>query len=131
MDRGHVDAAVGVDEIPAIRRKLDRVAAVALGQGDQSGAVEIDAVVMDEVRILVGVLAAGAEPDLPLLLVDAVDAADDVRALGDLVLDLAGLGVDQVEVPPAVALGDVDDLVGPVEPGDGAAGRRSRDGRSR
>ena len=63
--------------------------AVALGQGDQAGAVEVDAVVVDEVRILVRVLAAGAEPDLPLLLVDPVDAADDVFALGDLVLDLA------------------------------------------
>ena len=86
--------------------------AVALGQGDEAGAVEVDAVVVDEIRVLPGILAAGAEPDLPLLLVDAVDAAHDVFALRDLVLDLALLRVDQVEVPPAVALGGVDDLVG-------------------
>ena len=68
-------------EILAVGRVLDRVGAVALGQGDQAGAVEVDAVVMDEVGILVRVLAAGAEPDLALLLVDPVDAADDVLAL--------------------------------------------------
>ena len=82
-------ATVGVDEVLAVRRELDGVVAVALGQGDQAGAVEVDAVVVDEVGVLARVLAAGPEPDLPLLLVDAVDAADDVLALGDLVLDLA------------------------------------------
>ena len=57
------------------------------------------------------VLAAGAEPDLALFLVDLVDAAHDVRPGVITFLSLPGLGVDQVEVPPAVALGDVDDLV--------------------
>ena len=61
----------------------DRVVAVALGQRDEAGAVEVDAVVVDEIRVLVRLLAAGAEPDLALLLVDAVDAADDVLARGD------------------------------------------------
>ena len=36
------------------------------------------AVVVEEIGILFRVHAAGAEPDLPLRLVDAVDAADDV-----------------------------------------------------
>ncbi len=90
-----IDAAVGVDQVLAVGRKLHRVIAVALGQRDQARAVEVDAVVVDEVRILVGILAAGVEPDLPLLLVDAVDAADDVLAVGDLVLDAALFGVDQ------------------------------------
>ena len=132
VDRRHVHPAVGVDEIAAIGRELDRVVAVALGERDQAGAVEVDAVVMDEVRVLVRVLAAGAEPDLAA-------SSSSIRSmprttyspLGDRVLDLAGLRVDQVEVPPAVALGDVDDLVGLVEPVDGAAGPRSRRERSR
>jgi hypothetical protein len=94
------------------------VVAVALGQGDQARAVEVDAVVVDEVRVLAGVLAARPEPDLALRLVDAIDPADDPVALGDRVLHPALLGVDQVEVPPAVLLGDVNDLVGLLEPGD-------------
>ena len=76
-----IDARVGVDEVLAVRRELDGVRAVALGQRDQARAVEVDAVVVDEVRVLVRIRAAGAEPDLPLLLVDAVDAADDALAL--------------------------------------------------
>ena len=71
---------------------------------------------MDEVRVLPGILASGAEPDLPLLLVDEVNAADDVVSARDLVLDLPLLRIDEVEVPPAVALGGVEDLAGLVEP---------------
>ena len=74
------------------------------GQRRQAGAVEIDAVVVLEVRVLAGVHAAGAEPELPLLFVDLDDVADRPRALGDLVLHRAGGAVDQIEVVPAVAL---------------------------
>ena len=59
----------------------DRVRAVALGEDHQPGAVEIHAAVVDVVRVLPGTDAAGAEPDLPRFLVDAVDAADDPLAL--------------------------------------------------
>src|SRR5262249_45104697 len=106
VDGRQVHARVGVDEVLAARRELraDRAAAprasrasrgsffvglmvaVPFGQRDQTAAVEVDAVVVDEVRVLVGVLAAGPEPDLPLILVDAVHAADDVVPFGDLVL---------------------------------------------
>jgi hypothetical protein len=85
--------------------------AVALGQRDQTGAVEIDAVVMDEIRVLPFVLAARPEPDLAVILVDPVDPADDPVAFGDRILDAALRAIDQVQVPPAVHLGDVDDLV--------------------
>src|SRR5436305_1703945 len=73
---------------------------------------------MDEVGILTGILAPGAEPDLPLLLVDQVDSPDDVLPPCHLVLDLALLRIDQVEMPPAAALRGVEDLAGPVEPVD-------------
>ena len=119
VDRGHVHPAVGVDEVAAIGRKLHRVTAVARRQGDQAGAVEIDSVVMDEVGILVRIPAAGAEPDLSLGLVDPVDAPHDVRTLGDRVLDCSGLRIDQVEVPPAVSLRHINQLVGFLEPGHG------------
>ena len=68
VDRGLVHPAVGIDQIAAIGRILHLMAAVSLGQRDQAAAVEIDAVVVDEIRVLVGVLAAGVEPDLPLRL---------------------------------------------------------------
>src|SRR5262249_6801702 len=78
----------------------------------------VDAVVMNEVRVLSLVLAAGPEPDLPTCLIDAVDATDDVGAARDLVLDLSLLDVDQVKMPPAVAFRGVDDLPRLLQPVD-------------
>jgi hypothetical protein len=77
-----------------VGRELKRMVAVGLRERDQARAVKVRAVVMYEVRILVRVLAAGVEPDLPLFLVDAIDAANDVLALRDLVLDAAFLRVE-------------------------------------
>ena len=90
---------------------LGRVRPVAFGQGDQVRAVEIDAKILKEIRVLPAVPPAGAEPDLPVILVDPVDPADDPVALGDLVLDATLRAVHQVQVPPAVLLRHVDDLV--------------------
>ena len=86
--------------------------AVAFGEIDQAGAVEVDAAIMDVIGVLPRMDAAGAEPDLALGVIDAVDAADDPLASGDLVLDRARFPVDQIEVVPAVALGHPDDLAG-------------------
>src|SRR5205823_11813061 len=94
VDGGSVHTRIGVDEVLSIRRVLDRMIAVALRQCDQSGAVEVDAVIMDQVRILIRILAAGTEPDLPACFVDAVDTAHDILAPGNLVLDLAERGID-------------------------------------
>src|SRR5262249_25098831 len=116
VDRRQVYARIRIDQVLAVRGILDRVVAVPLGQRDQTGAVEVDAVVVDQVRVLVRVHAAGAKPDLPLLLVNAVDAADDPFAFGDLVLDDAGFGIDQVKLTPTVALGGVDDFLGFLQP---------------
>ena len=79
VDRGHVHPAVGVDRDsgdPA--RYWTEWLPLPSVSATRSAAVEIDAVVVDEVGILVRILAAGAEPDLPLRLVDAVDAPHDV-----------------------------------------------------
>src|SRR5262245_40879247 len=89
---------------------------VALGESNQVGAIEIDAVVMDQVGVLVRVLAAGLEPDLPFVLVDTLDATNDVLARSDQVLDLALPGIDQVQVPPAIALGGIEDLLAIPQP---------------
>src|SRR5207249_11646507 len=87
------------------------VVAVAGGQRRQAGAVEVDAVGVQEIRVLVGLHAAGREPDLPLLLVHLGDAAHHPQTPSDLVLDLAGGDVDQVQVVPSVALGGPQDLL--------------------
>src|SRR5262245_7558143 len=72
---------------------------------------------MNEVRVLAGVHAARAEPDLPFFLIYGVDAADDPLSFRNLVLHLASCAVVQVKVIPAVAFGRPDDLfaVGDVE----------------
>jgi hypothetical protein len=94
---------------------LHDVAAIPLGQGDEVGAVEVDAVILDEIRVLTRVLAARAEPDLALLLIDAVDAPHHPLSLGKLGLHAPALGVEQVEVGPPVALRLVENLLGAVE----------------
>src|SRR5262249_32260833 len=119
VDRGQVYPAIGVYEEAPIWRILDRVVSVPVGQGDQFCAIEVDAIGVDEIRVLAGILAAGAEPDLPLRLVDEVDASNDIGPLGDLVLDRTGLRIEQVEMPPAVALRGVEDLTRFIEPVDG------------
>jgi len=43
---------------------------VSHGKCDQAAAVEIDAIEMDKVRILILILAAGAKPNLAVLLVN-------------------------------------------------------------
>src|SRR5581483_3610299 len=50
--------------------------------------------------------------------VDPVDAANHILAAGDLVLEFALPGVDQVEVAPAVALRSIDDFLRLVKPVD-------------
>jgi len=79
-----------------VGRVLNTVVAVAVGQRDEAGAVEVDAVKVNQIRVLVRVHATGVEPNLSLLLVDAVNATHDVIAFRDLVFDFAFLHIDQV-----------------------------------
>jgi hypothetical protein len=86
------------------------VVGICLGQPGQPRAIEVDPVVVDEVRVLARVHSARAE-DLPaLLLIDLHHSPDDPLALRDLVLHLPGGSVHQVQVVPAVALGHPDHL---------------------
>ena len=58
-----------------VGRKGDGVVAVGFGESGQAGAVEIDPVIVGEVRILAGIHAARLEPDLPLVFIHAIDVA--------------------------------------------------------
>ena len=83
---------------------------VRLGESRQPGSIEVDAIVVDEVRILIRVHATGREPDLPVLLVHTLDLPDHPASPGDLVLHPARGPVVEVEVPPAISLRHPDDL---------------------
>ena len=103
-DRRQIDARVRVDVVLVIRRPRDVVRAIRLRVRDQTRAVEVDAVVVNEVRVLLRVHAARAEVDLAVGDIDAVHAAHHPLALRDLVLHAARLAIVQVEVVPAIAL---------------------------
>ncbi len=64
---GHIHTRIRVEEEPAIRRIGDRVRTLAFRQNGQAAAVEVDPAIMDVIRVLFGVDAAGAEPDLDAL----------------------------------------------------------------
>ena len=68
------------------------MAAVTLGERNESGPVEVDTIVMNKVGILVRVFAACAKPYLSLIFVDLIDISDNIFAPGDLVLEFAGPG---------------------------------------
>ena len=115
--RSEIDARVRVDVVAAIARERDDVVGVGRRVGGEARAVEVDPVVVDEVRILARIHAARAEPDLALLFVDAEHVAHDPLALGDLLLHRTGDAVIEVQVVPAVALRHPDDFlaVGDIE----------------
>src|SRR5262249_11343573 len=71
---------------------------------NQTGAVEIDPVVMDEIRILPGIHPARLEPDLVLLSVDFFNPSHGPLAPGYLVLNFSAHTIVKVQVIPAVAL---------------------------
>ena len=116
IHRRHIDAGIGIDDVFAIRRVTDLMSSISIGQRSEPATIEIDPVVMNQVGILPRILPGSAKPDLPLLFVDLIDIAKDVLALGDLPL-LSRIGIDQVEVPPAILLGDIDNLPALLQPG--------------
>src|SRR5262245_12119158 len=89
---------------------------IAGGQSHEAGPIKVHTIKMDQIRILVRVPTRGAKPDLTLLFIDALDSADDEVALGDLTLDRPFLGIDQIQMPPAITLRDIDEFVTPFEP---------------
>src|SRR4051812_46683830 len=89
---------------------------ISFRERDQTRAVKVHAVKLNEAWVLVGVLAPGPKPDLPFLFIDHVDAAQDKFPLRNLVLDRACPGIHQIEMSPPIALGDVNHLVRFFEP---------------
>ena len=108
--RRGIDAGVRVHVELQVRREPHGMVRVGRGQRHQPGPVEVDPVVVHEVRVLARIHPARAEPDLPLVLVDLQDFAHDPVALRDLVLHGPGDAVVQIEMVPAVALGHPDDF---------------------
>src|SRR5262249_3824908 len=93
------------DDVAVIVGDDNLVVRFAVGaQPDQSRSIEVDAVVVQEIRILAVIHAARAEPDLTPRLVDVQHRAHGPLAGGDAVLHGAGCAVDEVHVLPAVAL---------------------------
>src|ERR1035441_4981513 len=85
-DRGEVDARPRIHVVLAVRREGDSVIAVGVGERSEPGAVEVDPVVLQEVRILLRVHSARAEHDLLVGLVHALHAAHEPVPLRDLAL---------------------------------------------
>ena len=102
--RSEIDAGVGVHVVRLVGRDRHDVVGVRLRERGEAAPVEVDAVVVDEVRILPRIHAAGAEPDLPLLFVHPQDISHGPRALRDLVLHRSRAAVVEIEVVPPVAL---------------------------
>jgi hypothetical protein len=96
MNRRHVHAAERINKVLAIGRILNTVRSITLGECHQFCAVKINPVIMNEVRILSGIPAAGAKPDLSLLFINQIDPAHNPFAPGNLLPDLPGLGIDQI-----------------------------------
>src|SRR6185369_4137825 len=67
---------------------------------------------VDVVRVLRRINAAGAEPDLTFLDINAVDATDEPIAFGDLIFHRAGGLINQIEMVPAIAFRHPNDLAG-------------------
>ncbi len=103
LPRVHVELLVG--------RERDGVIAVGISERGQAGAVEVHAVVVNEIGIPARVHAAGGEPDLARGGVHGRDCANHPLAFRDLVLHLPGDAVVQIEMVPAIALGGPDDLL--------------------
>src|SRR5450759_4650842 len=77
-------------------------------------AVEADAVEVNEIRVAPLFAADAEEVELAILLVDTQQLGDVPLAAGDLVLELGGLRIVQVEMAPVVALAEPEELLGPV-----------------
>src|SRR6267378_2194894 len=92
--------------------------AVAFCQCDQTAAIEVDSIEVDEIGVLIRIPATRSEPDLPLLLINAINSTDHKLAFCNLVLDFPGLGVHEIKMTPTVPLGGINHFVGFFEPVD-------------
>ena len=114
-DGGLIDAGPAIDKIFPVGGEVGLMGAIVGGEDDEAGAVEVDAAGMEVIGVLAGADTAGAEPDLAVGFIDEIDAAHDPIAMGDLVFDLAGGGIVEVEVIPTIAFAHPDDFMGAVK----------------
>src|ERR1035437_2506719 len=108
-------ARPGVDVVRVVGREGDGVVAVGVGERREPAAVEVDPVVLQEIRILLRIHASRPEHDLFVGLVHALHAAYEPVPFRDLVLDRAGGAVHEIKVRPAVALRHPDELLAVIE----------------
>ena len=99
-----IDRGPSIDVIFAVSGVFEVMVAFRLGERSEPGSIKVDAIGMHEIGIFAGPHAAGLEPDLALVVVDAIDGAHDPFAPGDLILDFARLAIEQIEMRPSVAL---------------------------
>src|SRR5882724_7322753 len=103
MRRRHINAAVSIDDVFSIWRILHGMVPVSFGERNQTRAIEIHTIKVNEIWILVGVLPAGTKPDLPVFFVDLINPAQNKFSLRDLIFDSAFLRIHQVKMTPTVA----------------------------
>ena len=111
-DGRNVGLGVAIDEVLAGGGERHFVVAVLRREQREIRAVEPDAVEVNEIRVAPLLAAHAEEVELAILLVHAQQLGDVPLALGDLVLQLAGLGIVEVEMAPVVALAEPDELLG-------------------
>ncbi len=104
-----VDPRKIVDKIFRCIIQAGRVRGIPRIEELHPGPVEIDAVKMHEIRVFVGLAAAGAEEQDAQLIVHPDNALAGELARGDLVFELAVL-IIEIVMAPAVALAPENDL---------------------
>ena len=93
------------------------VGIAAIKEGE-SGSIEVDLIEVGEGRILIGFAAVASEPDGVIVGVDFGDGVGAERFGGELVFELAIVGVDVV-ASPAAALGPPDHVAAGLYVADG------------
>ena len=110
-DGRHVGLGVAIHEILAGGGERHFVIAILRREQREIPAVEADTVEVNEVRVAPLLAADAEEVELAILLVHAQQLGDVPLAFGDLVLELAGLRIVEVEMAPVVALAEPDELL--------------------
>ena len=66
--------------------------------------IEIDATVMNIIRVLMRIQAAGFKPDMAFFFIHLTDSTHHPLSLRELPLELPCLGIQEIEVVPAISL---------------------------
>ena len=110
-DRREVRLRVAVDEVPAGRRHRDVVIRIFGRQQLRRSAVHAHAIQVREVRIAPWLSADRLEEEHAGLVIDTEQLCDVAVAGRDLVFELAGLQIVEIELTPIVALRKPDHFI--------------------